>query len=597
MGRLRYFDIIKNRFHVCTISILFALLLSACSVNNFDSGFYSDESNVEESSNQIELSDNDEAYEAAEDSVLQEEQIQESDLESELVDIDVEKSISYCTSPACRVYKESNLLEYTFWFNKGVPRSDDDKVYLFEIATYEDDNLSGKVPIAIGIKDKLVKIKCTYEKRYLFERFVPALLFGGEYIPLANSLYISNIEELACNREPYPEVKSKKGLLLDGATVGSDFLTNLNVKRLVYNVPLSLIVGETDNADYPTIEYEYNGRTYLFNGHNCAIYDALFTYLTDNGYHSTAIILNDWNDEYIDLIHPASRNKTKDSLYYAFNTEEEDGVRLMEATALFLAQRYSNGSHGIVCDWVIANEVNQQRIWNYMNTDDLEYYTRSFEKSFRTFYNAIKSSYSEAKVYFSIDHDWNDNKGNDRKFFNGRDLLYAFNEYAKESGNYDWGVSIHPYPNPLPNTKFWVGNFSKDEDAPVVTPMNMTVVTDMFNKSEFLDTKGHVRDISVTELGFSSVAGERYQAAAFAYCYYIIEDNEYINAFLMNRQTDDLESLESGLALGIYNNDYSSKYIADVFSNIDSGAGRSYVSEMLDIIGADSLEEALSWAR
>ena len=92
-------------------------------------------------------------------------------------------------------------------------------------------------------------------------------------------------------------------------------------------------------------------------------------------------------------------------------------------------------------------------------------------------------------------------------------------------------------------------------------------------------------------------AGEKLQAAAFAYCYYIIEDNKYINSFLLNRQTDDTAALKSGLALGIYNNDYSEKLLHDVFKNIDSPEGAAYIDEMLEIIGADSLEEALSWAR
>ena len=174
--------------------------------------------------------------------------------------------------------------------------------------------------------------------------------------------------------------------------------------------------------------------------------------------------------------------------------------------------------------------------------------------------------------------------------------MYKFNTYANRGGNYDWSLAIHPYPAPLTRVRFWKAYNDKTEKASVVTPMNLSAVTEVLKKDEFLDSNGDVRNISVTELGFSSRAGEKLQAAAFAYSYYIIENNEYISSYLLNRETDDKGALKSGLALGIYNNDYSPKYIKDVFRNIDSDEGKKYIPEMLEIIGSGSLEEALSWA-
>ena len=518
--------------------------------------------------------------------------------EKDMIEYDREDAYSYISQPLCRYNRLKNTTEYDISFNKGVPKSDDYYVYLFEVASYEDEtNMEGKIPVAVAAKKVDITFSLPYETRHLFSSFVPALLEEGEFVPLSYGQYIFNPEALAANCKMYPPIDSKKGLLLDANTLGSDKLADLKVKRLVYNIPLSFIMGETENDSFPTIEYEYDGKVYKFNGYKLAGFDSLFSYLTKEGYYCTAIILNDWNKSFPEIMHPKSRKRTSESMYYAFNTEEEEGARLMEAVALFLAKRYSGGEYGMVYDWVIANEINQQKIWNYMDTDDLYYYTESFEKSFRTFYNAIKSNYGNAHIYFSIDHDWNDNYGHDYKFFNGRDLLYTFNDIAKKRGDYDWALSIHPYPNPLPKVRFWKGEFDKSEEARVVTPMNLSSVTSLMTRDEFLDTNGRVRQIAVTELGFSSRAGEDLQAAAFAYCYLIIEDNEYINSFLLNRQTDDKEALKSGLALGIYNNDYSSKKIADVFTDIDSSKDKGYIEEMLKIIGAETLEEALEWAR
>ena len=127
--------------------------------------------------------------------------------------------------------------------------------------------------------------------------------------------------------------------------------------------------------------------------------------------------------------------------------------------------------------------------------------------------------------------------------------------------------------------------------------MNLSTVTDMLTKEEYLDRNGEVRSITVTELGFSSASGEKLQAAAFAYCYYILEANPYVDAFFMNRQTDALEEVKQGLAFGIYNMDQTPKYILDTFKYIDTSQAKKHTEFILNILGADSIEEALAWAQ
>lgn len=521
----------------------------------------------------------------------------------DIVGFTEEDEYNYGSDYTCRVFKIGTEVEvsFAFRFNEKIPASDDDMVYLFALGASDGETLSEIQNIedrlvALTYKDKFVSFKFPYSNHLLFKKYVPAIKYENSYKPLNEGQFITNPELLADNQEDYPILSSKKGILLDANTLGTDKLTGLNVKRVVFNVPLSMITGETEDEEYPTIEYEYDGEIFHFNGYRCMLFDSLFTYLTDNGYHTTAIILNDWNSDFLHIIHPLSRRKSGKSMYYAFNTAEADGVKLIEATAAFLAGRYS-GEHGMVHDWIIANEINQQKIWNYMNTSDVDYYVSEFEKGFRIFYNAIKSNYANAKVYYSVDHDWNDNGGFAGGFFNGKDIVSIFNDKAKLHGDYDWGLSIHPYPQPLTRTRFWSGSFNKNKDAAIVTPMNLSAVTSMLTEDDFLSPLGNVRDIGITELGFTSANGEELQAAAFAYCYYIIEDNEYINSFLLNRQTDDNESLKSGLRLGLYNNDYTDKAIAEVYANIDTENGDEYIQRMLSIIGKNSLEEALEAAR
>lgn len=479
-----------------------------------------------------------------------------------------------------------------------IPGSDDAYLYLFQAESWQEDGdvLAGE-PVTRGRKAREWETAFPYRDSYLFKRFIPALRIDGNYVQVGKSVYLLNPEALAENQDPYPELGSKKGILLDPTMVGTPELTDLNVKHAIYNIPLSHIMGETADPTFPTITYTYRGRNYAFNGAAVNGYDGLFKYLSDQGMTATAVVLNDWNDAFAELIHPEARNQESGAYYYMFNASEAEGARTLEAVASFLAQRYSDGEHGMVHSWVIANEINQNRVWNYMNTKDVYHYAAEFEKSFRIFYQAVKSRYANARVYFSIDHAWNSNDGDNSSFFNGRDVLEAFNEAALQHGNYDWGIAIHPYPEPLTRVNYWSQEYDKSRDASHLSIMNLNVLTDMLSEETYLDRSGDIRSVTITELGFSSGSGERLQAAAFAYCYYIVEDNPHVDAFLMNRQTDAPEEVLAGMAFGVYEYDHTGKYIKDIFRDIDTDRAGEYTEFILNILGADSLEEALSWAR
>ncbi len=478
-----------------------------------------------------------------------------------------------------------------------IPASDDAYIYLFAAEEWEEDaDALSQEPVTRARKDRAWETVFPYRETYLFSRFIPALKIDENFVQLGKSIYLSNPEALAKNQNAYPELASKKGLLLDPTMLGTPELTELGVKHTIYNIPLSHIMGETADPTFPTITYTYRGKNYLFNGAAINGYDGLFTYLSDKGMSATAVVLNDWNEEHLELIHPEARKQESGAYYYMFNTAEERGVRTLEAVASFLAERYSSGAHGMVHSWVIANEINQNRVWNYMDTRDVVHYTETFEKSMRIFYQAVKSHYAGARVYFSIDHAWNSNEGDNKNFFNGKDVLEAFNTAALAHGNYDWGIAIHPYPEPLTRVNYWSQEYDKTREAPHLSVMNLNVLTDMLSEEAYLDRSGEVRSVTITELGFSSGSGERLQAAAFAYCYYIVEANPYVDAFLMNRQTDAPEEVKAGLSFGVYEYDHTGKYIKDVFRYIDTDRAKDYTGFMLKILGADSLEEALSWA-
>lgn len=476
---------------------------------------------------------------------LQEERRIDEELTEGRVSLSGRSLATFGSTAGCFLSEDKTTVKFQLSM-PDIPKSDDSMIYLFAFDIYEKcvftDGFS-RQPVASTKKAEKCELEWTYESGQLYQQFVPALLLDGKYVPVAASVCIGNPEVLADGSVSAPQPESKKGLLLDPQMLHTPMLTDLGVKYAIYNIPLSHILGETSNADLPTITYEYKGKEYKFNGASIKGYDNLFQYLTESGMNSTAIVLNDWNDDCPELIHPLARNKEAGAYYYAFNTADKEGCEYLEAIASFLTERYSGKEYGLVSNWVIANEINQYRIWNYMDTDDIDLYAAEFEKAMRIFYNAAKSHYAEANVYFSIDHDWNNNDGDNEDHFNAKDLLEAINTIAQQKGNYDWGLAIHPYPDPLTRVNYWTQTYDKTENAPVLTLMNLSTVTDVLKKEEYLDTNGEVRSITVTELGFSSASGEKLQAAAFAYCYYIIEANPYVDAFIMNRQTDAMEEV------------------------------------------------------
>ena len=575
---MRTGNIMKYRYH------FYILVLLLCGSLGLLSGCGKQEQEVSQTSVQTEVKSDEEI---------------ERELTEGNVTLSPTQLASYGHVTDCSLQSDKTTLSCTITM-PDIPKSDDAMIYLFAFGTCEACDFSGDVdrlPVTSERKATTCRLSWTYEEGQLFRQFVPAMLVDGQYRPLSEGVCISNPEMLADTVENAPQPKSKKGLLLDPQMLGTPLLTDLGVQYAIYNIPLSHIMGETTDKTFPTISYEYQDNTYIFNGAAINGYDYLFSYLTDLGINSTAIILNDWNDAYPQLIHPLSRNKESGAYYYAFNTADMEGCLYLEAIASFLTERYSGKEHGLVSNWVIANEINQYQVWNYMDTDDIMVYAAEFEKALRIFYYAAKSNYADANVYFSIDHDWNSNRGNDEKYFNAKEVVTAVNEMTKQKGNYDWGLAIHPYPNPLTKVNYWTENYDKTPDAPVLTLMNLSTVTDFLSQEEYLDRNGNVRSITVTELGFTSASGEKLQAAAFAYCYYIIEDNPYVDAFIMNRQTDALEEVKQGLSFGIYEMDQTPKYICDVYKYIDTDEGREYTKFMLNILGAGSLEEALSWAK
>ena len=457
----------------------------------------------------------------------------------------------------------------------------DGKMYLFELQPYED-GIGGRTDYitseqtAMGASFTVSLNHGTTSDR-LYSKFVMAVydVEGQKYMEVSQPHYVTNPEVIAPNQTAFKEALTKKGLNIELDMLADAF--ELGVKHASTNIAFSQIMGSG-------IEYTYDGKVYHFNKEVVDAYDKTISSMSNKGMTVTAIILNDWNPATPDLVYPGTQKWSK-AFYYMFNAANQKGFEETRAIAAFLAEHYngSNPNAGKVSNWIIGNEINNQQ-WNYMGPKDLTSYVKAYQQAFRVFYTAIKSTSANDRVYFSLDYYWN-TAGDGQLRYTGREIMDSFNSIANEQGQMEWGLAYHPYPHPMTDPEFWddaaQGVITGDFNSPIINFANINVLTDYLNRDVYKTADGSVRHVILTEEGFTSYTAARgnvadIQAAAYAYSYYLVDSNPYIDAYILSRQVDAPE--EGDLRFGLWECDRSqtTKHIAtnrkkiwSVFKNID----------------------------
>lgn len=483
--------------------------------------------------------------------------------------------------------------------NAGAVSGPDGQFYLFELQPYEDSIGARTDHIAAAPKGATasfaVPLGLGTSASRLYSKFVVAVWDGEKYVAVSHPSYITNPETVAANQKPFKDPLTKKGLLIETSMVDDAF--RLGVKHVIVNIPFQAILGEG-------IDYVYEGKTYHFNKSLLDGYDKVISSMSAKDLLVTAVILNSWNDATPDLYHPGTQ-QTAGAAYYMFNAATQAGFEDIKAIASFLAERYDGRSNGKISNWIIGNELNNQDEWNYIGPMALEQYVNEYERAFRVFYTAIKSTSANDRVYFSTDYHWNYNANGTTKY-NAKDFIERFNANVRAGGQIDWNLAYHPYSVPLTEPEFWddhaTGLVTQSEDSPIVNIANLSVLTDFLQKPELLNAAGQVRHVILSEQGYTSTSATRgkcedLQAAAIAYAYYIADSNPYIDAFIMSRQVDAPSEAKLSASFGLYecNMEREDRISAtrmkksyDVYRYIDKSAKTLEVSRFAkELIGID----------
>lgn len=466
---------------------------------------------------------------------------------------------------------------------KSVPSSSDGKFYLYSDEVYQDGCVGKIVAETAAGTNATFTFPLNYysAESNLSKKFLVAVK-SGSMVQVSDEHYITNPEAKASKTVARND-HGMKGILPNSADAAT--FKDLGISQMVYNLYMGDIVGPGDGSN--VVPFSYNGVDYQFNGAALAQYDGFVRWCSLNNFQLTMTILNNKTEAGADLIHPLSRD---DHVCpgYAMNTDEDGGTQHLKAIAAFLAQRYSGGAYGTVDNWVIGNEVNARTEWYYLNSTNIELNVSEYVKAFRIFYNEIKAVNANARIYTSFDQEWN-RKSNPGCFLS-KEYLDRFNYYMNREGNVDWSLSVHPYNAPLFDPYAWKQQsqyVSTSLTTPYITMENIYILTDYMCQASFLNPAGQVRNISLSEIGYTSSFGEDAQLASIVYAYTMAENNPYISSFILFRETDDAHEMESHIAQGLKNLDGSKKMSYDAYKNLGTANAAAVRAQASQIIGQD----------
>ncbi len=438
----------------------------------------------------------------------------------------------------------------------GTYSAEDGILYFFELQPWQDE-ISGQ-PVAScqeqgNFSFSLPLNEGSVDSR-LYSSYVATVWLGGKYQIISNRAYITNPEVTAASRLEYRAPLTKKGLLVQLDMLNDAF--ELGVKHVNVNFNLAHLTAGTG------VSYTYEGKTYQFDAAQIAAYDRTISAFSGKDLMITAIVLNGWNDRMPELVFPGV-GKNSQAFYYGFNTATQSGCETTRALLSFLAERYSgeNPNYGRVSHWIIGNEINNNLNWNYMGRMDIDRYVREYVRSFRVCYTAIRSHSANARVFFSIDENWNDSAADGELKYSGKAVLDKVNFSIRNGGNLNWNLAYHPYPYPMTEPEFWddhlTGAVTQNIGTQVIDFENLKVLTDYLCTSEYLAPDGNPRRVILSEQGFTALSPTRgevtqQQAAAFAYAYYIADSNPLVDALILSRQVDAPSEVRTSCAFGLW---------------------------------------------
>ena len=385
---------------------------------------------------------------------------------------------------------------------------------------------------------------------------------------LAGPVYATSIASVRAGEKF--ERLTKKGLIAeDFDTVNT--AKEMGVGATVINHSLTeMILANEDAKGNPidnskrtdVIPFVSNGETFYFSSGYMAFQDTLISEYSKAGINVTMVVIA-W-DKMLTDSYPESLIYTKENRQtMAFNTANARGAKYWVAAMEFLADRYSQSADkGLVNKFVIGNEIDYTYDWYLLEPlydengkaqrVDFDVFMEEYMRTVRLANNAVKKYNSNAQVAISLTHNWAESnydsysaaeKDRPEHSYNSyapKDMLDWVFKYDKARGDFDWGITAHPYPigtkssNPVKDDPAWKSYYKPTtgdwKTTPFITASNLELYDLYFGQEDHL-YNGKMRFVSLTETSIcsedeSKVSSDKYttstyqQAASIAQYYY-----------------------------------------------------------------------------
>ena len=424
------------------------------------------------------------------------------------------------------------------------------------------------------------------------------------------------------------DVPSKKGLVDELDERSFEAAEDLGSNWTALNIDFTQLILANETADGTPVDnstknadqIEVNGKTYYINSNYVGSLDTRLSRYEKMGVNVVGVVISFVESEG-DANYPRALKYIDDARWTnGFNTSNELGRDYFIAGMEYIANRYSKGGMGRICNYVIGNEVDYAYDWNeiipneskdgsklpprgskYLRDGEIEtvadfdVYMEEYSRTLRLANIAVKKYSDDITVGISLSKEWTKSKGEQQNAtpttnkridsYRPKEMLDWLNYNTKKQGNYDWTITQHNYPIDNGNTSATETGLTgatpvitgNPETSTMITQNNLEVLQDYLMREGNL-YRGNLREIYLTENGSSSgsevgtptVEMQKQQAAAVAQHYYRAASLPSVKAIIYYKITDRAEEGSTSFKLGLYDTEGEKKLAYNVWKYIDT---------------------------
>lgn len=440
------------------------------------------------------------------------------------------------------------------------------------------------------------------------------------------------------------DVPSKKGLVHEvsedafsaGEDLGSHWTAvNLNFTELIL-ANESASGRALDNSGRDAYIMTVNGKTYYFDRSYVDHLDETLSRYEQMDVNVVGICISFVGTEE-EASYPRALKYIDDARWTnGFNTSTDLGRDYFIACMEFLADRYSRGGNGLICDYVIGNEVDYAYDWyevkpNFSPTGDalparegnrefranevearvpFDTFMEEYSRTLRLANLAVKKYSSDVRVGVSLSKKWvldkTERANADRMknklwdSYSPKEVFDWLNYFSKKSGDYNWTLTPHNYPMANGNAAAYETGLSEESNGKVIitgdpdkTPaitINNLEVLQLYLDRSYNKFNGAAREVFFTENGSSSgsasgapdpkLASE--QAAEVAQYYYRAACLPSVKALIYYKLTDRETEGATNFKLGLRDTTGADKPAYEVWKYIDTDSSFEVSQQYLE---------------